>query len=139
MDEIIGVNNDKRLKLDSNYSETPTKLFKKLPKVAMPLIKEAEITLSKIEELLYSTPAFINVIKASLPEVSLQAVLSDEQKQKLAEGALKLMTKKDGSLMATLINPKTKKMVANIPLENVITVPELNQSLIGFAAQMQMA
>jgi len=39
-------------------------------------------------------------------------MLTDEQKQQIAKGALKLMTKKDGSLMANLISPETKKIVA---------------------------
>ena len=44
--------------------------------------------------------------------MTLQAMLTDEQKQQITKGALKLMTKKDGSLMANLINPETKKIVA---------------------------
>mgnify|MGYP000846282474 FL=1 len=139
MDEILKVNNDNNLVSQSEYSFSPVKFFSKLPEVARPLVDEAEIALSKIEESLYSAPAFINLIKSSLSEVSLQAVLSEDQKQKLATGALKLMTKKDGSLMATLIKPETKKMVANIPLETVKTTPEINQAMTGFASQMQMA
>ena len=139
MDGIVKVNNNKNLVSQSEYSFSPVEFFRKLPEVARPLIAEAEMALSKIEESLYSAPAFINIIKSSLPEVSLQAVLSEDQKQKLVTGALKLMTKKDGSLMATLINPETKKMVANIPLDTVKTTPEINQAMTGFASQMQMA
>lgn len=139
MDEIIKVNIDNNVISQAGYSFSPAEFFSKLPEVARPLVSDAEIALSKIEESLYSVPAFVNLIKSSLPEVSLQAVLSDDQKQKLATGALKLMTKKDGSLMATLINPETKKMVANIPLETVKATPEISQAITGFATQMQMA
>ena len=139
MDEIIKVNIDNNVISQAGYSFSPAEFFSKLPEVARPLVSDAEIALSKIEESLYSVPAFVNLIKSSLPEVSLQAVLSDDQKQKLATGALKLMTKKDGSLMATLINPETKKMVANIPLETVKATPEISQAMTGFATQMQMA
>ena len=57
-----------------------------------------------------------------MPDVTLQAVLTDEQKQQIAKGALKLMTK-DGSLMANLINPETKKIVTTIPLKSVQIAP----------------
>lgn len=139
MDEIIKVNIDNNVISQAGYSFRPAEFFSKLPEVARPLVSDAEIALSKIEESLYSVPAFVNLIKSSLPEVSLQAVLSDDQKQKLATGALKLMTKKDGSLMAALINPETKKIVANIPLETMKSTPEISQAMTGFATQMQMA
>lgn len=139
MDEIIKVNIDNNVISQAGYSFRPAEFFSKLPEVAKPLVRDAEIALSKIEESLYSVPAFVNLIKSSLPEVSLQAVLSDDQKQKLATGALKLMTKKDGSLMAALINPETKKIVANIPLETMKSTPEISQAMTGFATQMQMA
>lgn len=139
MDEIIKVNIDNNVISQAGYSFRPAEFFSKLPEVAKPLVRDAEIALSKIEESLYSVSAFVNLIKSSLPEVSLQAVLSDDQKQKLATGALKLMTKKDGSLMAALINPETKKIVANIPLETMKSTPEISQAMTGFATQMQMA
>ncbi|MGN8658473.1 hypothetical protein [Catenibacterium mitsuokai] len=82
----------------------------------------------------YSAPAFINAVKAAIPDVILQAVLTDEQKQQIAKGELKLMTKKDESLMANLINPETKKIVATIPLKSVQMAP----TMTSFSAQMQM-
>lgn len=89
--------------------------------------------------MLYATPALVNLIKASISEVTLQAVLTDEQKQKIAKGALKLMTKKDGSLIANLVNPETKKIVAVIPLKSVKTAPEITRAMSSYATQMQMA
>lgn len=74
--------------------------------------KEQRQFFSQIEKSLYTAPAFINAVKAAVPDVTLQAMLTDEQKQQIAKGALKLMTKKDGSLMANLISPETKKIVA---------------------------
>ena len=81
----------------------------------------------------------MNLVKANIPDVTLQAVLTDEQKQQIAKGALKLMTKKDGSLMANLVNPETKKIVATIPLKNVKMAPEVTQAMTNYATQMQMA
>ena len=80
--------------------------------LSKPLLKGAKTVFSQIEKSLYTAPAFINAVKAAVPDVTLQAMLTDEQKQQIAKGALKLMTKKDGSLMANLISPETKKIVA---------------------------
>ena len=49
------------------------------------------------------------------------------------------MTKKDGSLMANLINPETKKIVTTIPLKSVQMAPEMTQAMTSFSTQMQMA
>ena len=69
----------------------------------------------------------------------IQAVLTNEQKEKIAQGVLELMTKKDGTLLATLIDPKTKKVVSKIPLESVKVGPEISQAMTNFSMQMQMA
>jgi len=123
----------------SEYSEKLTEHFSQMPKIANPLIKEAKAALSKIEQMLYSVPAFINAVKAAVPDVTLQAILTDEQKQQIAKGALKLMTKKDGSLMANLINPETSKIVTTIPLKIVEMAPEMTQAITSFSTQMQLA
>ena len=123
----------------SEYREELTEHFGQVPEVAKPLLKGAKTAFSKIEKALYTAPAFINVVKAAVPDVTLQAVLTDEQKQQIAKGALKLMTKKDGSLMANLINPETKKIVTTIPLKSVQMAPEMTQAMTSFSTQMQMA
>lgn len=123
----------------SEYKEELTQHFGQVPEVAKPLLKGAKNAFSKIEKALYTAPAFINAVKAALPDVTLQAVLTDEQKQQIAKGALKLMAKKDGSLMANLINPETKKIVTTIPLKSVQMAPEMTQVMTSFSAQMQMA
>lgn len=124
---------------DSEYKVELAHHFSQVPEVAKPLLKGAKATFSKIEKALYSAPAFFNAVKAAIPDVTLQAILTDEQKQQIANGALKLMTKKDGSLMATLINPETKKIVATIPLKSVKIAPKITQAMTSFSTQMQMA
>lgn len=85
-----------------DYCEDVAKHFSSIPEVAKPLLRNAKVALHKIEEMLYSTPAFINAVKASIPEETLQAVLTDEQKSKIANGTLKLMTKKTVPCWLTL-------------------------------------
>lgn len=123
----------------SGYSEDLTEYFSHMPEVARPLLKGAKEIFSKIEQMLYSAPAFINLVKASVPEQTFQAILTDDQKSKLASGALKLMTKKDGSLLANLVNPETNKIVSTISLQNVNLSPALSQAMMNYASQMQMA
>ena len=121
------------------YRYEVTEHFSKIPEVAKPLLKGAKNTFKKIEEMLYATPAFINMVKASIPEQAFQAMLTNEQKEQLASGALKLMTKKDGSLMANLVDPKTNKIVSTISLRSVDLSPALTEAITSYATQMQMA
>lgn len=123
----------------SDYSSDVEGDFSSVPEVAKPLLKNAKVTLNKIERMLYSAPAFINVVRASIPEETFQAVFTDEQKSQIAQGALKLMTKKDGSLMATLVNTETKKIVSTVPINKVKVTPEISQAMTSYATQMQMA
>lgn len=139
-DEVIYITPDDIEVVDtSEYSGEIVEQFSTVPDVAKPLLKDAKATFKKIEQMLYSAPAIVNLVKANIPDVTLQAVLTDEQKQQIAKGALKLMTKKDGSLMANLVNPETKKIVATIPLKNVKMAPEVTQAMTNYATQMQMA
>lgn len=139
-DEVIYITLDDIEVVDtSEYSGEIVEQFSTVPDVAKPLLKDAKATFKKIERMLYSAPAIVNLVKANIPDVTLQAVLTDEQKQQIAKGALKLMTKKDGSLMANLVNPETKKIVATIPLKNVKMAPEVTQAMTNYATQMQMA
>lgn len=121
------------------YSEGLTEYFKQMPEVASPLIKGAKKAFKRIEQLLYATPSFVNLVKANISDVTLHAILTDDQKQQIAKGAIKLMTKKDGSLMANLVNPETKKIVATVPLKSVKMTPEMTQAVSNFSTQMQMA
>ncbi len=123
----------------SEYSAEILEQFSEVPEVAKPLLKGAVALFKKIEKMLYSAPAIVNLVKANIPDVTLQTILTDEQKQKIAKGALKLMTKKDGSLMANLVNPETNKIVSTIPLKSVKVAPEITQAMTSYATQMQMA
>lgn len=123
----------------SDYCDDVYDCYEDIPEVADPLLKKAKNGMKKIEKILYSTPAFIMAIRAAVPEETFQAVLSREQKEQLAKGALKLMTKKDGLLMANLVDPNTKKIVSTINLKSVKMTPELSKMMADYSTQMQMA
>lgn len=140
MDDTIYIMPDDIEIVDSaDYCTDVAEHFSSVPEVAKSLLRNAKAAFSKIEELLYSAPVFINAVKASVPEETFQAILTDEQKSKLANGALKLMTKKDGSLMANLVNPETNKIVSTVSLKSVKVTPEISQVMTSYATQMQMA
>lgn len=140
MDNKIYCMNDYNEVVDTaDYRTDVVEHFTSVPEVAKPLLRNAKVIFSKIEELLYSAPAFINAVKASVPEETLQAILTNEQKSKIAKGALKLMTKKDGSLMANLVNNSSKKIVSTVSLKNVKITPEIFQAMTNYATQMQLA
>lgn len=123
----------------SEYSSNIYKHYSSLPLVAHSLLENAQSMLTEIENKLYTVPSLISAIKSIVPKETLRVILTDEQKAKIASGALKLMTKKDGSLMANLVNPQTNKIVSTISLERIKTTPELSQSISNFSAQMQLA
>ena len=120
------------------YSRDIIEQFPNIPEVARPLLKNAKVTFRKIEEMLYSAPALINAFKAAAPKEIFQAILTNDQKRGIAKGALKLMTKKDGSLIANIVNTKTKKIVSKITLKSVKFAPEMTQAMTSYATQMQM-
>lgn len=93
---------------------------------------------NKIENILYEAPVFINTLKAMIPKESLQAVLTDDQKENLKKGAIELVTKKDGSIIAQLRDSDTKKIVANIELKKFKEIPKLNEALVNYSAQLKM-
>ena len=139
-DNAIHINPEDIEIVDSaDYCDDVYDCYEIVPEVANPLLKRAKAGMKKIEKALYSTPAFIMAIRASVPKETFQAVLSNKQKEQLAKGALKLMTKKDGSLMANLVDPKTKKIVSTINLKSVKMAPELTKAMADYSTQMQMA
>ncbi len=131
--------NNIKLADTSDYSTDIERYFDSVPEVAKSLLKSAKLTLCKIENMLYSAPAFINVVKANIPQETLQAILTDDQKFQITKGTLKLMTKKDGSIIATLVDPKTNKIVSTVPLKRVKITPEISQVMSNYATQMQLA
>ena len=130
-DEYTIIDEESGISIDDYFSDASI--------VAKPFVIGAKQIAMQIEKALYTTPAFINLIKDSIPEQTYQAVLTKAQKGKIAKGALKLMTKKDGSLMANLIDTKTKKVVSTVSLKSVNITPEITQALTNYASQMQMA
>lgn len=140
MEDVINVSPDDIEIIDTTgYCADLTEHFDGVSEISNPFVKGAKRGFKKIEHLIYSAPAFINAVKAVIPEETYQVILSDEQKTQIAKGALKLMTKKDGSLMANLINPETKKIVSTISLEKVKLSPEMSQAMTSYATQIQMA
>ena len=138
MDEVLFFGEDDFDILDiDGYELKPSSFFNKLPEIAKPLVKNATKILSEVEKMLYSAPAFINVVQSSIPEEVFQAILSPEQREAIAQGVVKLMTKKDGSLLAVLVN--TNKVIGNVPLKSVKLTPELNKALADYSSQIQMA
>lgn len=123
----------------SGYCSDINGHFSSVPKIAKSLIKSAKATLSKIEKMLYSAPAFINAVKASIPNETFKAIFTNEQKSKIAQGVIKLMTKKDGSLMANLVNIKTNKIVSTVALKSVKVAPEIFQAMTSLSTQIQLA
>ena len=121
------------------YSFDVAEQFSAITDSAKPWVKYAKAAIDKVEKILYAMPAFVDMIKKAVSDELLRAVLTDEQKKQITEGALKLMTKKDGSLLATLVDPETKKIVAKVPLEKVTFAPDLTEAVTNFATQMQMA
>lgn len=69
--------------IDEKYAEDVGVCFEDVPDIAKPLIQSAKAAFSKIEQMLYSAPALINAVKASIPDVALQAILTDEQNPSL--------------------------------------------------------
>ena len=140
MDEIITCELEKNDLVEINdYNNSIVEWFSQLPEVARPLLKTANESFENIKNMLYKAPAFIKMVKANVPEEMFQAVLTDEQKEQLAKGTLKLLTKKDGSLLAELVDPNTRRIVAQVPLEAKDLTPALNDAMANYAMQMQLA
>ena len=97
------------------------------------------VSFNKIKQQLVNSSNFIETIKKIIPKEELKAILNDSQKLKLNNGTLRLMTKKNGDLLASLVNPKTNKVVANIPLKKVKLSPSLSSTIISYTYQMQLA
>ena len=110
-----------------------------LPTVAVGLKSNLKSLLSKIEQMLYKAPAFIELVKANIPKELYVAVFTDEQAKEFADGAVKLMAGKDGRLRANLINTKTKKVASQLTLQKESLTPELGDAMTSYALQMQMA
>lgn len=139
MSEIIDLGPDDIRVISTKEYNPVEKFFVDLPDIAHPLIIDAEQEIKNIENMLYKAPALVKAIKAIVPDDVLVAVLSDKQKMEIAKGALEVMCKKDGSLMAVLRDPNTKKIVENINLQKISFSPEIANAMNDFSSQIQMA
>lgn len=102
-------------------------------------VKNAEKLFDQIHDTLCTLPAFLEVVERLVPVEEWVAVFTDEQRQELAKGALKLMAKKDGPLLAKLVDPKTNKIIANVPIKQLKKIKDLNLAMNDFMVQMQLA
>ena len=126
------IDGEKYYKINNKYYYKPNDFL-------APIIKNIKDNSSKIKSLLRSSPAFIDTISAAVPSDIFQAVLTNEQKSMLAEGTIELMTSKKGTLIASLIDPETKRIISNVNLEKIKLTPELNTAVSNLSAQTQMA
>ena len=101
--------------------------------------EKAKESLNYIKETLACSNSFINIIKESIPQETFQAILTSEQQLKLATGALKLMQRKDGQMLASLVNPATGKIASSVALEKVADYTNLSNNITNFAIQRQLA
>lgn len=106
--------------------------------VAKPLKDKMSLLLSNIKDKILLVPGFIRTVSSSIPIKNLQAVLTNEQKEKIASGVLKIMSKNDGTLVANLVDAQSGKIVTNIPLKEIKLTPELNKAMTDFALQLQL-
>lgn len=121
------------------YRDLPSEWIDEVPDTARPLLHIADRLKDKVLSLLYTAPSFIQYVKANIPIETLRPVFTNEQLAELKKGTLKLMSKKNGSMLASLVDSQTNKIVAQVPLEKVNLAPEIDTAMTDLAAQMQMA
>jgi len=131
---------DTELILDGEeYYKIGSKYYFKPNDFLAPIFKKINENSSKIKGLLRSSPALIETIKAAVPKDIYQAVLSNEQKVKLAKGTIELMESSKGSLIATIVDPNTKKIISHVNLEKIKLTPELSTAINNLNSQTQIA
>lgn len=140
MEDKVNINNDDvELIIDGEKYYKIGKYYFKPNGFIKPIIERIIDNLNKIEKMLYTCPAFIEVVKSTIPSEMYKVVLSGEEKLKLATGSVKLMTTSDGKLLANLINKKTGKIISNVKLDKISLTPELNKAIINYSNQIQLA
>ena len=122
-------------------NKRPEMLFENDPEMQKNyFVKNAEQLFDQIHDTLCSLPAFLEVVERSVPVQEWVAVFTDDQRKELAKGALKMLTKKDGKVLAVVVNPNNKnQIVANIPLKEVERIKDINPAMNDFMVQMQLA
>lgn len=102
-------------------------------------VKNAGRVFDQIHDTLCVLPAFLEVVERLVPVEEWVLVFTDEQKKELAKGALKLMAKKNGDIIAKVVDPKTHEIVANVPVKQVERIKDINPAMNDFMVQMQLA
>jgi hypothetical protein len=140
MEDKVNINTDDvELIIDGEKYYKIGKYYFKPNGFIKPIIERIIDNSNKIEKMLYTCPAFIEVVKSTIPSEMYKVVLSGEEKLKLATGSVKLMTTSDGKLLANLINTKTGKIISNVKLDKISLTPELNKAIINYSNQIQLA
>lgn len=99
----------------------------------------AQKAVDEFYRILYRTPAVMELIKSSNPRTEYIVDLTDEQREKLASGALKFLRRKiDGALLGTLNDPNAK-FSQKVSLKEIKTTPELTSAMNSVSYQMQLA
>ena len=93
MEDKVNINNDDvELIIDGEKYYKIGKYYFKPNGFIKPIIERIIDNSNKIEKMLYTCPAFIEVVKSTIPSEMYKVVLSGEEKLKLATGSVKLMT-----------------------------------------------
>jgi len=121
-------------------NKRPEMLFENDPEMQKNyFVKNAGRVFDQIHDTLCALPAFLEVVERLVPVEEWVAVFTDEQRKELAKGALKMMAKKNGDIIAKVVDPKTHQIVANIPVKQVERIKDINPAMIDFMVQMQLA
>lgn len=121
-------------------NKRPETLFENDPEMQKNyFVKNAGRVFDQIHDTLCALPAFLEVVERLVPVEEWVLVFTDEQKKELAKGALKLMAKKNGDIIAKVVDPKTHQIVTNVPVKQVERIKDINPAMNDFMVQMQLA
>lgn len=121
-------------------NKRPEMLFENDPEMQKNyFVKNAGRVFDQIHDTLCALPAFLEVVERLVPVDEWVLVFTDEQKKELAKGTLKLMAKKNGDIIAKVVDPKTYQIVANVPVKQVERIKDINPAMNDFMVQMQLA
>lgn len=121
-------------------NKRPEMLFENDPEMQKNyFVKNAGRVFDQIHDTLCALPAFLEVVERLVPVEEWVLVFTDEQRKELAKGALKMMAKTNGDIIAKVVDPKTHQIVANIPVKQVERIKDINPAMNDFMVQMQLA
>ena len=132
------VKNEKQIIEKDNYLPIE-EYFNNLPEIANGFVKNLLQLVNYIEKELPKTTSLIELAKSVVPKDEYRLVFTDEQCNELKKGAIKLMTKKNGKLLANLVNPNTKKIYQHVEVEKLSLAENVVQNVGNYANQLQMA